>query len=193
MESNGLNKGRSEIIILGSGCSSGVPSARCLLMPEDPPCYVCHNAIVGSAESNPNYRCNTSLLIKFEDDSGQVNYIQIDVGKNFREQVLRWFTRYRIPYVNAFILTHEHADAIFGLDDIRGIQPVNEFNLIEPTPVYLTQESMESVAQKFSYLVQKTLKEGQEIRRVAQLDWRIISNKLGASFEAAGLIFSPLP
>jgi phosphoribosyl 1,2-cyclic phosphodiesterase len=40
------------------------------------------------------------------------------------------------------ILTHEHADAILGLDDIRGVQPVNAYNRIEPLPVFLTKHSM---------------------------------------------------
>ncbi|KAI5078792.1 hypothetical protein GOP47_0006463 [Adiantum capillus-veneris] len=191
--SNGAIAILSELIILGSGCSSGVPTPRCLLLPADPPCLVCRSALARPPESNRNYRCNTSLLIKFVDESSQAKYIQIDAGKNFKEQVLRWFTSYQIPYVDAVILTHEHADAILGLDDIRGIQPVNHFNLIEPTPVFLSKHSMESVAAKFPYLMQKILKEGQEIRRVAQLDWKIIDDKLGASFDAAGLTFSPLP
>lgn len=184
---------QSELIVLGSGCSSGVPTPRCLLLPDNPPCHVCHSALATPPQFNPNYRCNTSLLIKFIDEGGQKKYIQIDVGKNFKEQVLRWFTSNQIPHVDAVVLTHEHADAILGLDDIRGIQPVNHLNLIEPTPVFLTKHSMESVAAKFPYLVEKTLKEGQEIRRVAQLDWRIIDDKLGVSFQAAGLIFYPLP
>lgn len=196
MASNGVlpsSSGESELIILGSGCSSGVPSPRCLLHPDDPPCKVCHSAVATPPESNRNYRCNTSLLINFADDDGQRKYIQIDVGKNFKEQVLRWFTSYQIPHVDAVILTHEHADAILGLDDIRGVQPYNPYNFIEPTPVFLTQHSMESVAAKFPYLVQKTPKEGQEIRRVAQLDWRIIDDGCKASFQAAGLSFHPLP
>ncbi|MCO5608787.1 hypothetical protein L7F22_063003 [Adiantum nelumboides] len=193
MASNGESARRSELIFLGSGCSSGIPSPRCLLHPADPPCHVCHSAIATPPESNRNYRCNTSLLIKYVDDSSRTSYIQIDAGKSFKEQVLRWFTLFQISHVDALILTHEHADAILGLDDIRGIQPVNQLNLIEPTPVFLSKHCMESVTAKFPYLVKKPLKEGEEIRRVAQLDWRIIDDKLGAMFEAAGLTFNPLP
>lgn len=184
--------GASELIILGSGCSSGIPCFRCLLQ-ADPPCEVCHKAIATPPETNRNYRCNTSLLIIFALEDSQRKYIQIDVGKNFKEQVLRWFLQYRIPYLDAIILTHEHADAILGLDDIRGLQPFNANNLIEPTPVFLSQHSMQSVAAKFPYLVQKTLNENQEIRRVAQFDWKIIDNRCDTSFQAAGLFFTPLP
>lgn len=142
---------------------------------------------------NPNYRCNTSLLIDYCKDNGEHKYILIDVGKTFREQVLRWFTRYRIPHVDSIILTHEHADATLGLDDIRAVQPFSPTNDIDPTPVYLTQYSMDSIVQKFPYLVQKKLKEGQEIRRVSQLDWQIIDHDCEKPFVASGLEFVPLP
>lgn len=46
---------------------------------------------------------------------------------------------------------------------------------------------------KFPYLVQKKLKPGQEVRRVAQLEWKIIENDSAKSFEASGLQFVPLP
>lgn len=48
-----------------------------------------------------HFRCNTSLLIDFHDDDGQRKFIQIDAGKNFKEQVLRWFVAYQIPRLDA--------------------------------------------------------------------------------------------
>ena len=41
------------------------------------------------------------------------------------------------------LLTHEHADAILGLDDIRAVQPFSPTNDIDPTPIYLTQFAMD--------------------------------------------------
>ncbi|KAL5977148.1 hypothetical protein ACLOJK_021490 [Asimina triloba] len=137
--------------------------------------------------------CNTSLLIDYAQRDGQHNYILIDVGKTFREQVLRWFTYYKIPRVDSILLTHEHADAVLGLDDIRTVQPYSATNDIDPTPIYLTQFAMDSLASKFPYLVQKKLKEGQEVRRVAQLDWRIIESNYDKPISASGLQFIPLP
>lgn len=46
-------------------------------------------------------RCNTSLLIDYCQADGSHHYILIDVGKTFREQVLRWFTHHRIPRVDS--------------------------------------------------------------------------------------------
>ena len=42
-------------------------------------------------------------------------------------------------------------------------------------------------------MVKKKLKEGEEVRRVAQLDWRIIESDLQKPFTASGLEFVPLP
>lgn len=50
-----------------------------------------------------------------------------------------------------------------------------------------------SIAQKFPYLVKKKLKEGQEIRRVAQMDWNIIGDDGKQPFFPSGLKFIPLP
>lgn len=50
-----------------------------------------------------------------------------------------------------------------------------------------------SIAQKFPYLVRKKLKEGEEVRRVAQLDWRVIESDLQKPFVTSGLGFVPLP
>lgn len=192
----GMNGGlepQSALIFLGTGCSSAVPNALCLIRPSDPPCQVCSQSLSVPPEQNPNYRCNTSLLIDYSPRNGEHKYILIDVGKTFREQVLRWFTRYRIPCVDSIVLTHEHADAVLGLDDIRAVQPFSPTNDIDPTPVFLNQYAMDSLAVKFPYLVQKKLKAGQEVRRVAQLDWQIIENDCTKPFVASGLEFVPLP
>ncbi|KAI5670996.1 hypothetical protein M9H77_11360 [Catharanthus roseus] len=184
---------RSALIFLGTGCSSAVPNAFCLIRPSDPPCRVCSQSLSIPPEKNPNYRCNTSLLIDYCENEAEHKYILIDVGKTFREQVLRWFTLHKIPQVDSIILTHEHADAVLGLDDVRVVQPFSPTNDIDPTPIYLTQHSMESLTAKFPYLVQRKLKPGQEIRRVAQFDWKIIEHDCKKTFVASGLEIIPLP
>ncbi|GAB4840655.1 hypothetical protein Ancab_021422 [Ancistrocladus abbreviatus] len=190
---NGESENRSALIFLGTGCSSAVPNCMCLIQPSDPPCRVCFQSLGIPPDQNPNYRCNTSLLIDYCQSNGNHSYILIDAGKTFREQVLRWFTFHKIPRVDSIILTHEHADAVLGLDDIRAVQPFSPTNDISPTPIYITQDTMDSVAVRFPYLVQKKLKEGQEIRRVAQLDWKIIESHCEKPFVASGLQFVPLP
>lgn len=48
------------------------------------------------------------------------------------------------------VLTHEHADAVLGLDDIRAVQPYSPVNDIEPTPIFLNQHAMERYSNSFS-------------------------------------------
>ncbi|CAF1709880.1 putative hydrolase C777.06c [Brassica napus] len=190
---NGSDRDGSALIFLGTGCSSAVPNAMCLIQKSDSPCHVCSQSLSIPPERNPNYRGNTSLLIDYCQSDGNHKYIQIDVGKTFREQVLRWFTLHSIPQVDSIILTHEHADAVLGLDDIRSVQPFSPTNDIDPTPIFVSRYAMDSLAVKFPYLVQKKLKEGQEVRRVAQLDWRVIEEDCEKPFVASGLSFTPLP
>ncbi|XP_012092552.1 putative hydrolase C777.06c isoform X1 [Jatropha curcas] len=181
----------SALIFLGTGCSNTVPFGLCLIQPSDPPCHVCSRALSVPPEKNPNYRCNTSLLIDYCQSDDKHKYILIDIGKTFREQVLRWFTLHKIPRVDSIILSHEHADAVLGLDDIRAVLPFTPTNSI---PIYLSQFTMDSVSLRFPYLINKKLKEGQEIRPVAaQLDWKIIKEDCQSPFVASGVQFVPLP
>lgn len=46
----------SALIFLGTGCSSAVPNARCLIQPTDPPCNICFQALSVPPMQNPNYR-----------------------------------------------------------------------------------------------------------------------------------------
>lgn len=46
----------SALIFLGTGCSSAVPNAMCLIQPTDPPCKVCSQALSVPPERNPYYR-----------------------------------------------------------------------------------------------------------------------------------------
>ena len=48
--------------------------------------------------------------------------IQIDCGKHYREQALRWFPTYGVAQIDGVVLTHCHADAILGMDDLRCMQ-----------------------------------------------------------------------
>ena len=49
-----------------------------------------------------------------------VRTILVDCGKTFREQAIEFFPKKGLRKIDALILTHHHADAIDGLDDLRG-------------------------------------------------------------------------
>lgn len=65
----------------------------------------------------------------------------IDVGKTFRESILRWLPRLSpaVEILDSVILTHEHADAMMGLDDLRGMQ--DPWDMV-PIPIFLSSECL---------------------------------------------------
>jgi phosphoribosyl 1,2-cyclic phosphodiesterase len=146
---------QSEIIILGSGSSTAVPRAACLLDPHST-CSTCRKAVQGPPECNKNWRGNPSVLLKyFSSQHHDYRYIQIDVGKTFREAVLRWFPLYHIPRIDTVLITHDHADAILGFDDIRGLQKFDPcgVNDTPPLPVLISEPAYQSLKKRFDYLI----------------------------------------
>lgn len=177
----------ARLIFLGSGSSSGTPFPACIF-PEgkmDPRCKVSYKALEGEPHTNVNYRCNPSLLIHTPANK----FIQIDVGKTFREAFTRWYPRFGVSSLDAVILTHSHADAILGLDDIRGLQKYGV-----DTPVFLTTDTFETVRKAFSYLTDTpTPVPGAPVvvRSIARLSWKMIEP--WKSFQACDLDVIPIP
>jgi len=115
-------------IFLGTGTSNGVPQIGCN-------CDICTSL-------NPkNKRYRSSLFIKSEDTK-----IIIDTSPEFRLQCLRE----NISSLNAVILTHSHADHLFGLDDIRAFTEITA----KPMPVYTDSYTSQIIKNTFSYIFQ---------------------------------------
>eukprot|EP00758_Cryptobia_borreli_P002517 Tbor_TRINITY_DN3089_c0_g1::TRINITY_DN3089_c0_g1_i1::g.17386::m.17386 len=73
-----------------------------------------HTSVVGEAamEENVNQPHHST-------SPNDLYNILIDCGKTFRESVLKIFTRLGVRYIDAVVFTHDHADACFGIDDLR--------------------------------------------------------------------------
>src|SRR5438132_14159145 len=82
---------------LGTGTSTGVPSIAC-------DCETC------TSEDPRDKRLRVSVLIEH---AGQT--VIVDTSTDFRQQALR----YGLKHLDAVLITHCHADHIFGLGDIR--------------------------------------------------------------------------
>ena len=115
-----------KITFLGTGTSVGVPVIGC-------ECAVCK-----SADSH-NRRRRSSLHI----ESAGV-HITVDTPPDFRDQALEC----KIPRVDALLFTHSHADHIFGFDDIR------RFNTIQDgiIPAYGSEETLSDLKRIFNYV-----------------------------------------
>ncbi len=86
-----------KLTFLGSGTSTGVPSIGC-------ECETC------LSEDSRDKRLRVSILIEH---AGKT--ILVDTSSDFRQQALRA----KIKHLDAILITHCHADHVFGLDDIR--------------------------------------------------------------------------
>lgn len=86
-----------KLTFLGTGTSTGVPSIAC-------ECETC------SSDDPRDKRLRVSILIEH---GNQV--VLVDTSSDFRQQALR----YGLRRLDAVLITHCHADHIFGLDDIR--------------------------------------------------------------------------
>jgi phosphoribosyl 1,2-cyclic phosphodiesterase len=180
---------RARFAILGSGASTGSPWLQCLIS-ESNCCAVCAEA--RDNPSSKNNRGNVSALVSVwpapspsQPSPPRPHHVMIDAGKTMRTTVSRCFPALGVHALDAVLLSHAHADAYLGLDDLRDIAPR------APLPVYLTAQTFRVVATAFPYLADagapsKTF--------VARLDWRIITPWEPFSIpEAGGLLVTPVP
>eukprot|EP01122_Echinamoeba_exundans_P005412 TRINITY_DN15570_c0_g1_i1.p1 TRINITY_DN15570_c0_g1~~TRINITY_DN15570_c0_g1_i1.p1 ORF type:complete len:325 (+),score=21.54 TRINITY_DN15570_c0_g1_i1:361-1335(+) len=160
------------LIFVGAGSSTGTPRATCL-MKHPVACKVCSDAIKPGSK---NRRKNPSLLVRYRNKD-----ILIDCGKTFRDSFLAVMLKYKLSKIDALILTHPHADAYLGLDDVR------EWTETKPLPVYVRDADYAQIARTFPYLANRDKATGSGY--VAQLNWNHYST--GSPFVVEGLRIMP--
>jgi len=130
-----------------------------------PQCDVCKDALL--VPNSKNRRNNVSIAVIYEDGT-QRKCIMVDAGKTLRHACLEQLPKVGIHSVTSLLLTHGHADAILGLDDLRDLQQservevcdpfdnsltVHGFRILSgPLPIYATDETIETVKSVFPYL-----------------------------------------
>jgi phosphoribosyl 1,2-cyclic phosphate phosphodiesterase len=115
-----------KLTFLGTGTSQGVPVVACQ-------CPVC------LSNDPKDKRLRSSVMVE---TGGQC--IVIDAGPDFRQQMLRQNVR----HLNGILLTHEHVDHIFGLDDIRAFNWVQK----QPTDIYAEERVQVAIRRIFDYV-----------------------------------------
>jgi phosphoribosyl 1,2-cyclic phosphate phosphodiesterase len=124
-----------KLTFLGTGTSHGVPEIGC-------ECAVC-------TSTNPkNTRLRTSSFI--EDERG--NSLLIDASVDFRQQALRA----KIHKLTDILITHEHADHIFGLDDTRTFSRKTG----KAINIYLDARCDQRLRQVYGYVYGAAVQEG---------------------------------
>jgi phosphoribosyl 1,2-cyclic phosphodiesterase len=131
-----------------------------------------------------NRRRNTSLLVKFAHPDGRTRNIVVDTGKFFWHSAIEWFPKYRVPTIDAVVLTHAHADASGGLDDLRDWTN----NVQRSIPIYVRDEDMKTIGRTFFYLVDPS--KATSAGGVSRLAFTKIGDE---PFKVEGLRFTPLP
>jgi ribonuclease BN (tRNA processing enzyme) len=83
--------------------------------------------------------------------------VLIDCGKTFRDAYFRTLAPLGVEHLDALLLTHEHADAIFGLDELRDLMPMDECGLHYVSrlglPTYVSAFTLNSMRRSFGYIV----------------------------------------
>src|SRR5947209_7726990 len=118
-----------KLTFLGTGTSTGVPSIGC----------ECETCVSNDACDK---RLRVSVLIEHE---GQT--VLVDTSSDFRQQALRQ----KLKWLDAVLVTHCHADHIFGLDDIR---PLNFRH--GALGVYANERAWMDIRRIFKYVFEPT-------------------------------------
>jgi phosphoribosyl 1,2-cyclic phosphate phosphodiesterase len=116
------------ITFLGTGTSQGVPIINCT-------CNVCQSRDL------KNKRLRSSVTIQTDS-----TIILIDTTPDLRQQLLRD----PIPRIDAILYTHAHADHVYGIDDIR------RFNIIQEDRIHAfgTERTINRLKHIFGYAFQ---------------------------------------
>jgi phosphoribosyl 1,2-cyclic phosphate phosphodiesterase len=147
------------IHFLGTATSSGMPVIGCR-------CPRC-------ASTDPrNQRYRASLLMKWNGAN-----VIIDTGPEFRLQVIRA----GIDRLDAVLYTHEHADHIYGLDDVRMFPDHSA-----PLPVFCFPRTADAIERVFPYVFGRAT--------VAATSRPSISlNRIDGAFDIGGETVTPVP
>ena len=108
------------ILFLGSGTSTGVPS-------------LCCNCSVCLSDDKKNKRLRSSILIR-----NKGNHLLIDTSTDLRQQCLT----NDITHINQVLYTHHHADHLHGIDELRSF---NFFNKVV-IPCYGNKETINEIS-----------------------------------------------
>ncbi len=119
------------VTILGSGCSTGVPRSDGYWGACDP-----------ENPRNRRTRCSAWFALKDKESNGLTSVL-VDTSSDFRQQALSA----AIPYLDAILWTHDHADQVGGIDDIRAFTFARG-----PIDGYSDQATFGTLSSRYAYV-----------------------------------------
>jgi phosphoribosyl 1,2-cyclic phosphate phosphodiesterase len=124
-------RGRLQIRILGCGSSGGVPR-------------IGNDWGVCDPAEPRNRRSRCSILIRHWDPGAvEPTLVLIDTSPDMRDQLLAA----RIDRLDAVILSHEHADQVHGIDDLRALVIRHRRRM----PVHMDRPTADVILRRFDY------------------------------------------
>ena len=147
-----------KLTLLGTGTSVGVPMIGCH-------CETC------LSKDPRDHRLRTGLLVEHGE-----RHVLVDISADFRQQALR----HSITKLDALLITHCHADHVFGLDDIR---PINFKHGV--VPLYASARTWRDLRRVFYYIFERTYAGG----GLPQL----APHEFDGPFETCELAVTPIP
>lgn len=149
-----------KLTFLGTGTSQGVPVIACR-------CAVCQS------DDWHDRHLRTSALV--ETDEGR--NILIDIGPDFREQMLRE----KVTHLDGILITHAHRDHVGGLDDIRSFNYVQHQNM----DLFCNHDARVAIERDYHYIF-----EPHEFPGLPEADLHELSGD--EEFEVAGVRVIPV-
>lgn len=119
------------VTLLGTGTSAGVPMIGCT-------CEVC------SSTDPRDKRDRAAAMVRYEDPHGGQRTVLIDTPPELRQQMLR----HRVMRIDGVVYTHNHADHIFGIDDLRRFNAVMD----EAVDIYAEPRVLDQLKSTFRYI-----------------------------------------
>jgi phosphoribosyl 1,2-cyclic phosphate phosphodiesterase len=119
---------------LGTGTSAGIPMIACV-------CPVC------TSPDPRDSRLRTAASLEWTDANGKPRVLLLDAGPDLRVQAMRA----NLQRCDAIVLTHNHVDHCFGLDEVR------RFNAVQRSPIdlFADEHTMASVRRIYTHILDR--------------------------------------
>ncbi len=159
-----------QLRFLGTGTSAGVPMIGC-------DCAVCRS------DDPRDHRGRPSVMISYPNTDGEgpaLRNLLVDATTDLRMAMLA----HDVQHLDAVLITHAHADHIFGIDDLRRFNAV----MNRPIDVYADAETHDALRRIFRYVFEPHTNRNQSF--IPQLTQRLVEP--GVPIDLHGARWTPL-